>query len=481
MEGKKDLRNKKASPSSKDILKSNMCDKHKFTEDDCQEIQRRLLKWYDEEQRTLPWRTIAKTEVDQNVRGYAVWVSEVMLQQTQVATVIPYFNKWMEKWPTVQALAKANVEEVLQAWAGLGYYSRGRRLHEGAKIIVEKLNGQIPNTVPNLIKLIPGIGPYSASAIASIAFQKSVGVVDGNVIRVLSRMRVIGAPVSEANVRDHLWELANKLVSKERPMDFNQALMELGATICMPQNPNCTTCTVNDYCKAYCMTKTAPKIGKMDSFLKKKSVESVDYKKEECVIDIENVIGCNFCLPSSVWNDNPQVIAFPCKAEKKAARQENVGVLVIEKGDQFLMVRRPEKGLLAGLWEFPCAILPDVTTSIERSQIIESAVKELGVPSSTLSCKKFVGEVIHLFSHIHATYVVEHLVLDSSVKIKSSKKEVMWVTLEEIKTAAVSTAMKKVLALVKKLETKPVKQVAKKKRKHSPENHKQVSIKSFFV
>ncbi|CAL1283865.1 unnamed protein product [Larinioides sclopetarius] len=475
MAGKKDLKIKKAKSCSKVIPAPNICEKHIFTENDYQEIQKELLKWYDKEQRTLPWRTIAKS--------YAVWVSEVMLQQTQVATVIPYFNKWIEKWPTVQALAEADVEEVLQTWAGLGYYSRGRRLHEGAKIIVEKMNGQIPNTVPDLTKLIPGIGAYSASAIASIAFQKPVGVVDGNVIRVLSRLRVIGASISESGVRDHLWELANKMVSKERPGDFNQALMELGATVCTPQNPNCAACPLNNYCRAYSMTKTIPKIGKMDSFLKKKSVENAaDCKSEECKIpDIENVIGCTFCLPSPVWNDNPQVTAFPCKVEKKAARQEKVGVLVIEKGDQLLMVRRPEKGLLAGLWEFPCAILPDEATSKSKSSILESTVKELGVPSSVLSSKKFIGEVVHLFSHIHTTYSVEHLVLDSSLKIKSSKKEVMWITLEEIKTAAVSTAMKKVLALVKKSETKPAKQVANKKRKRSPENHKQTSIKSFFT
>ncbi|GIY99223.1 adenine DNA glycosylase [Caerostris extrusa] len=192
-----------------------------------------------------------------------------MLQQTQVATVIPYFNKWIQKWPTVQALADAKVEEVLQTWAGLGYYSRGRRLHEGAKIIMEKLNGKIPDSVSELTKLIPGIGAYSASAIASIAFQKPAGVVDGNVIRVLSRMRIIGAHVSQPGVRDHLWELANKIVSKKRPGDFNQSLMELGATICTPQNPNCASCPVNKYCHAYNMTKTTPTAGKIEFIFEK--------------------------------------------------------------------------------------------------------------------------------------------------------------------------------------------------------------------
>ncbi|GIY77004.1 adenine DNA glycosylase [Caerostris darwini] len=481
MAGKKVVKNKKIKVDTKTTC-SSICKKHNFTEDEIQKIEKNLFEWYDKEQRILPWRTIAKNETDQNIRGYAVWVSEVMLQQTQVATVIPYFNKWIQKWPTVQALDDAKVEEVLQTWAGLGYYSRGRRLHEGANIIMEKLNGKIPDSVSELTKLIPGIGAYSASAIASIAFQKPAGVVDGNVIRVLSRMRIIGAHVSQPGVRDHLWELANKIVSKKRPGDFNQSLMELGATICTPQNPNCASCPVNKYCHAYNMTKTTPTAGKLDSFLKRNlAVKTNDQDKQENLPDIENVVSCTFCLPSSVWNENPQVTAFPCKIEKKSARKETVNALVIEKEEKLLMVRRPEKGLLAGLLEFPCTIIPEEATLKEKSSLSESLIKELGLPKSVLSLRNCVGEVIHLFSHIHTTYVVEHLVLNSSLKIKNSEKEITWLTLEEINTAAVSTAMKKVLALVKKSETKPVKQAVSKKRKRSPEKHKQTSIKSFFT
>ncbi|GFR16000.1 adenine DNA glycosylase [Trichonephila clavata] len=481
MAGKKKSKDENTKTSTKNAT-SNICKKHIFSADEIQSIQKNMLEWYDKEQRTLPWRTIAKTEESRNIRGYAVWVSEVMLQQTQVATVIPYFNKWIEKWPTIEALAATSVEEVLQMWAGLGYYSRGRRLHEGANIIVEKLKGQMPDNVSDLVKLIPGIGAYSASAIASIAFQKPAGVVDGNVIRVLSRMRTIGAHVSIPTVRDHLWELANKLVSKERPGDFNQSVMELGAIICTPQNPNCASCPVNNFCSAFSLSKTTPRVGKMDSFLKKESAAKISRKSDlsKNIPDIEDCSNCSFCLPASVWNENPQVTAFPCKSEKKSAREEKVNVLVIEKEDKLLMVRRPEKGLLAGLWEFPCVILPEETTKKAKTARINSLVKELGIPNSLLSSKKHVGEVIHLFSHIHTTYIVEHLVLNNSVKIESSEKEGMWVTLDEIKTGAVSTAMKKVLALVKKSDIKPMKQIAGKKRKRSTENQKQTSIKSFF-
>ncbi|XP_054723119.1 adenine DNA glycosylase-like, partial [Uloborus diversus] len=196
----------KETKSKKSSLKAsmNICSKHIFSKTSITQIRKELLSWYDANQRVLPWRTIAASEVDPNVRGYAVWVSEVMLQQTQVATVIPYFNKWIKTWSTIQTLAAADLEDIYKVWAGLGYYSRARRLHEGAKFLVTKMDGTMPQEVEELSKTIPGIGPYSASAIASVAFQKVVGVVDGNVIRVLSRMREVGADSSRSNVRDHL-------------------------------------------------------------------------------------------------------------------------------------------------------------------------------------------------------------------------------------------------------------------------------------
>ncbi|XP_058408251.1 adenine DNA glycosylase isoform X9 [Diceros bicornis minor] len=209
-----------------------------------------LLSWYDQEKRDLPWRRLAESEVDLDRRAYAVWVSEVMLQQTQVATVINYYTRWMQKWPTLQDLASASLEEVNQLWAGLGYYSRGRRLQEGARKVVEELGGHVPHTAETLQRLLPGVGRYTAGAIASIAFGQAVGVVDGNVVRVLCRVRAIGADPSSTFVSQQLWSLAQQLVDPTRPGDFNQAAMELGATVCTPQHPLCSQCPVQSLCQA---------------------------------------------------------------------------------------------------------------------------------------------------------------------------------------------------------------------------------------
>ena len=169
------------------------CSSHYFSKIETGEIRRQLLDWYDGNKRVLPWRTIAETEADLNLRAYGVWVSEIMLQQTQVATVKDYFKRWMARWPSTTALSKATLEEVNQVWSGLGYYSRGKRLWEGAQKVEEEMHGSVPRNSLELEKLLPGVGRYTACAIASIAFDENVGVVDGNVIRVVSRLRRIGA------------------------------------------------------------------------------------------------------------------------------------------------------------------------------------------------------------------------------------------------------------------------------------------------
>ncbi|KAK2106644.1 hypothetical protein P7K49_016158 [Saguinus oedipus] len=228
-----------------------------------------LLSWYDQKKRDLPWRQQAEDEVDLDRRAYAVWVSEVMLQQTQVATVMNYYTKWMQKWPTLQDLASASLEEVNQLWAGLGYYSRGRRLQEGAQKVVEKLGGHMPRTAETLQQLLPGVGRYTAGAIASIAFGQAdslaplcqaTSVVDGNVARVLCRVRAIGADPSSNLVSQQLWSLAQQLVDPARPGDFNQAAMELGATVCTPQRPLCSQCPVQSLCRARQRHWTVPAV-----------------------------------------------------------------------------------------------------------------------------------------------------------------------------------------------------------------------------
>jgi A/G-specific adenine glycosylase len=204
-------------------------------------LARDLLLWYDVHKRDLPWR--------QTQDPYSVWVSEVMLQQTQVATVRGYYERWMARFPTVAALATAREDDVLHAWQGLGYYSRARNLQKGAKAVVADHGGRVPRTVPLLLSL-PGVGPYSAGAIASIAHGERAAIVDGNVVRVLCRFFGLRGDPTRAPLKAELWRLAEAAVPATRPGDFNQAMMELGATVCTPRGPACGQCPVAKACVA---------------------------------------------------------------------------------------------------------------------------------------------------------------------------------------------------------------------------------------
>ncbi len=214
-------------------------------------LQISLLKWYSANARDLPWR---KTK-----DPYSIWVSEIMLQQTQVDTVIPYYEKWLKRFPTLESLAKAPLSEVMKRWAGLGYYRRARMLHEAAKKL--KVPGtlrpsryQVPSSVEELIKL-PGIGRYTAGAISSIAFDQKSPIVDGNVIRILTRIFAISSDVSKPETLKKIWALAEEVLPDKKTGDFNQAMMELGATVCFPENPNCGACPVQSICKAHALKK----------------------------------------------------------------------------------------------------------------------------------------------------------------------------------------------------------------------------------
>ncbi len=207
-----------------------------------------LFDWYDRHARRLPWRlSPAQTRRGKRPDPYRVWLSEVMLQQTTVVTVGPYFQAFLERWPTVVDLAAADLDEVLHAWAGLGYYARARNLHKCARVVTEEWNAAFPDTEEGL-RSLPGIGPYTAAAIAAIAFDRPATVVDGNVERVMARLYAVEETLPTAKSRLH--ELAEGLTPRERPGDYAQAVMDLGATICTPRSPKCLMCPWQSSCRA---------------------------------------------------------------------------------------------------------------------------------------------------------------------------------------------------------------------------------------
>lgn len=256
-------------------------------------LQTRLLAWYHKNKRTLPWRD--------HPDAYAVWVSEIMLQQTRVEAVIPYFEQWMRLFPTVHALADASEHEVLNAWEGLGYYSRARNLHRAAKVIVSDYGGELPGNAADLVKL-PGVGRYTAGAIASIAFGAYEPALDGNLKRVYARLFDVAEAVDSPRGEKLLWEVARANLPGGRAGDFNQSLMDLGSAICLPKNPRCLLCPVMDLCKA----------------------------RENGTQDLRPVR----------------------KPRKSVPHHVHAAGVIVRRG-KVLLARRPSKGLLGGMWEFP--------------------------------------------------------------------------------------------------------------------------------
>jgi A/G-specific adenine glycosylase len=258
-----------------------------------QSLRKALMDWYLVNQRDLPWRKASNP--------YPIWVSEVMLQQTQVTTVLPYYHEFLKRFPSLNRLARANLQEVLKAWEGMGYYARARNLHKAAGVVISRHKGIIPQSWQDFRKL-PGVGDYIAAAVLSIAFSKSYPVVDGNVKRVLSRLLVMQEPVNQSPPKKTFQQTAAELLDAKRPGTFNQAIMELGAMVCKPRNPLCKTCPVQTWCLAYQTGRTSE---------------------------------------------------FPKKLKKQAVPQYQITVGVVFKNGRVLITRRKPEGLLGGLWEFP--------------------------------------------------------------------------------------------------------------------------------
>ncbi|KAJ8903446.1 hypothetical protein NDN08_004554 [Rhodosorus marinus] len=388
-------------------------------------LRKKLLSWYEREHRDLPWRATpfsGKVDVDEGAAGspYAVWVSEIMLQQTQVATVVPYFERWMKEFPTLVSLSRAEEDRINELWAGLGYYRRARMLHQGAKLVVEKHGGTIPQDTVDLLK-IPGIGPYTAGAIASIAFRKAEPLVDGNVARVFSRL----LSIDEEPSNKVFWVAARRALDGNNPGDFNQALMELGSTVCTPKVPSCAQCPLRLECKS---RNAALERG----------------------LDIEDY-----------------VTKFPRKPKKTKQQEQAVAVCVVENDGHLLMLKRPKTGLLPGLWEFP-SVEVDCDDDKNDANRIRRKLRTLGLAlpkTRTLQC---VGSVGHIFTHIRQTLRIYKLEGAPTNEI-DSRIEHRWTREDEVEGTAISAQMKKVFEKSKSL-SKPDdglmdKFVTKRKRK----------------
>jgi A/G-specific adenine glycosylase len=287
-----------------------------------------LLTWYRGAARDLPWRGTSDP--------YAIWVSEVMLQQTRVDTVVPYYERFVRRWPTVGTLAAASIDDVLQAWSGLGYYRRARQLHAAATEVVDQHGGKFPSTAAGLAGLT-GIGRYTSGAIASIAFGEAAPVVDGNVIRVLSRVYELRDDMRSSRGQKQVWARAEELVPDGAPGDFNQALMELGATICRPRKADCDACPIRPSCRAYAR-------GTVDE--------------------------------------------LPIMAKRKAPKPVRLLAAVVWRGEALLVGQREADGLFGGMWEPP--MVPD-------GESAEAGLAACGI--GPLSCLEMVGRLKHQLSH----------------------------------------------------------------------------------
>jgi A/G-specific adenine glycosylase len=339
--------------------------------------QEDLLSWYDQHKRDLPWR--------HTTDPYAIWVSEVMLQQTRVETVLPYYETFLTRFPTVEALAGAEVEEVLGAWSGLGYYRRARLLHQAARQIIRD-SGRVPKNMKELLEL-PGVGAYTAAAIGSMAFGLVEPAIDGNVERVISRHLGIDADPKRGEARRQVLAGAGSLIDEQRPGDSNQALMELGATLCRPRGPHCSRCPLGISCKAR----------------------------------IEG---------------NPE--AFPAARSRPVPTRVRRQVAVVQEQGRVLLFRRPETSeILPGMWELPWVEGPDGA---------RAEVRFADRYGGQWHLVESLGSVRH--SITHRTFEIRVLAAQlSGTQVVAEGEEAGWFTPQDLENLAVSSLVKKVLAL----------------------------------
>ena len=346
---------------------------------DIKAFRSQLVDWFYQNQRDLPWR--------ENRDPYRVWVSEIMLQQTRVDTVIPYFLNFMRQFPALENFAEASEDEILKAWEGLGYYSRVRNLQTAVREVVSEYGGVVPNS-REAISTLKGVGPYTAGAILSIAYNKAEPAVDGNVMRVMSRVLVIDEDIAKAKTRKTFENELYEIIDPEDPSAFNQGLMELGALVCTPTSPGCLLCPVQNQCGAY---------------------------------------------EQGLQNE------LPVKTKKKKAIPKNMAAFLIKNKDgDYLIEKRSEKGLLAGLWQFPNF---EVVSQGNLDELKQGLVNEYGI--NTYKHVEPVQQIEHVFSHIIwniSVYVAE------AEHVESSKGTVLkWVSKSGLEKYAFPVSHQKII------------------------------------
>ncbi len=350
-----------------------------------------LLRWYRKHRRDLPWRRARDP--------YAIWVSETMLQQTRVETVIPYYERFLTAFPDVHALADANTDTLLELWSGLGYYRRARNLQSAAQKIVTQFGGNLPDQV-HLLRELPGVGPYTAGAVASIAFDRPEPIVDGNVARLLARYLGISEEITSRAATEKLWKIAGTLVAGESPGDLNQALMEFGSLVCTPRAPQCKVCPL----------------------------------KRKCV---------------ARQSGNPE--AFPVKNKRTTISQIYAGAVLFERAGKYLLVRRKAEGLLGGLWELPgseITLRESAQVRTTKTTLRDSIAKSLGLQIKVLPK---IGTVEHLFSHRHLVLQLFRAEITDGKIQHSGYVAHRWVARRDLESLAQSTLLRKVLHCCKLL------------------------------
>ena len=348
-----------------------------------------LVAWFRVHQRDLPWR--------RDPAPYRVWISEIMLQQTQVVTVVPYFERWMAAFPRVEALAAAPIEEVLAQWSGLGYYRRAHLLHRAAGEVVEAHGGALPEDLKGLLGL-PGIGRYTAGAIASIAHNVPAPIVDGNVIRVLSRIFAVEGDPRARPASERLWSLAEALIPEGQARDFNQSLMELGALVCTPRKPRCGECPASAWCEA-------------------------------------------------LATDRVEVLPQPPRRQKKRPMFTAIALLRDPDTGHYLLLQRPTEGLFGGLFECPTLEIEAPPTGVTEGlgavrEALEAYLAALGVEASIGAS---LGRVSHTLTHIQLT--IQPFRAELRALRKPLPETARWVAPKALDVQPLSNAFRKVLAV----------------------------------